>query len=211
MMTLRQDISRSYPHLEKLFRWKLGIETAPTSVLADEVRVLTKDSRGKGVSLEKKTTLAALLRYIGDEILKNGAPDSWVHSVLDEAIYPVSATSRPTSYLCTENDIFYVPDPTEKLSKVFQAEVPLLDLSFEQIEQIKPLLGLAGNRIRYLESCVKERVIVSDDVNVDLQDSSRIRRKAKYLERSEIYPPSMMIYLLDHADSYCQGRKGLPT
>jgi hypothetical protein len=193
-MTVKHDIERVYPHLGKLFHIGLGIENAPESLLADEIRALTKGLRNKGIPAERKLHLIALLDHIAHAIPKDGPPPLWVKSILGEPIYPVAESSCVENILLTQEDVFYIPDHTEKLSKIFRFDVPILDLSFSQIKRIKPILNLAGERIRYLEAYVKEEVTVSEDADINLQESSLLGQKMKYLKRSEAYLSLSMRY-----------------
>jgi hypothetical protein len=175
-----------YPHLEGLFRLKLGVANPPMqNLLVHEINLMTKAWKGRPITTAVKDQALQILFEIIDlvQMGPENTTATWLDSIRDEAIFPV-ASSNSTILLCTSSDHFYIPD-SEKYGRRCAGNVPLLHVDRKQLYHIQPLLDLEvfKPRLLYLRKAVYHRSVASGPRILDNAFTTKYASRVLHIER----------------------------
>lgn len=157
-MKSRANLRHHYPRLATFFCSQLGIDSAPDSILLEDIIELT--STAPIISAGDHKDLSCILQDIGriiDQSVKEHKPNpTWISKLTSHPLFPIRVASTKELELRALEEEFYIRDENGFFFDIFRDEVDILELhssvSSKQVQVFLRSIRELGTR--YLDAAV---------------------------------------------------------
>lgn len=204
ILTLKARLASKYPGLGDFFSRHLLVQTAPPSIVADELKQFAATHRGSALSAETQDTLFKLLDY-GAVTLKwvqDGKCDDWTKGVIDLDIFPVRAPDTNSVSLSSRTQAFFLPDGSGILEGLFKQHVAFLAVSPHRTMLLRPLFEQFDLLTKQIDKHVSTDSHVAGEPTAHDERTTQFSSRIPYLHRYELYTQGCTVTHVSQAPTF---------